>query len=135
MFITMNDITNKKDVQTFVDAFYQKIQQDSLLGPVFASKIATDAWFVHLERMYSFWNTVLFGQKDYRGNPFSKHASLPIELPHFEQWLHLFFTTIDANFKGPKAEEAKLRATKMATLFESKLSHIRSSGNPSFNLF
>lgn len=130
----MNEIQQKADIKKFVDAFYAKVRLDPLLGPVFAHKIPDHAWDAHLKRMYSFWNTVLFGQKDYRGNPFSKHANLPIESAHFEQWLNLFKATIDASFTGEKAEETKIRATKMAALFESKLDYIRSKGNPSVHL-
>lgn len=131
----MNDITNKTDIMLFVDSFYNKIRQDKLLGSIFTAKIADNGWETHLERMYSFWNTVLLGQKDYRGNPFSKHASLPIQQIHFDHWLQLFSATINEHFQGKKAEEAKMRAAKMAVLFESKLAHIRSLDNPSFSLF
>ena len=82
----MLDINDKEDIKIFVDSFYNKVQKDELLGPIFSSKIPDGNWSNHLERMYSFWNTVLFAHRDYRGNPFSKHASLPIQAPHFERW-------------------------------------------------
>jgi len=123
----MNDIQDKEDIKIFVDSFYKKVQIDDLLGPVFASKIPDGNWDKHLERMYSFWNTVLFAHRDYRGNPFSKHASLPIQAAHFERWINLLSTTIDENFEGEKAEEVKIRANKMGDLFQSKLEYIRAN--------
>jgi len=126
-FITMNDIRNKEDIKVFVNAFYTKVQKDDLIGPIFASKIADGSWDKHLERMYSFWNTVLLPEQDYRGNAFSKHADLPIQKPHFERWIALFSATIDENFEGEKADEAKMRAEKMGLLFQSKLAYIQAN--------
>lgn len=121
----MNDIRTKADVKIFVDAFYREVRKDALLGPVFAEKIADARWGMHLERMYSFWNTVLFAERDYRGNPFAKHASLPIQAAHFEQWIALLSNTVDGLFVGEKTEEVKWRAIKMGQIFQSKLEYIR----------
>lgn len=125
----MPDIQNKEDVKKFVDAFYQKVALDQLLGPVFAAKIPNGDWTVHLERMYGFWNTILFDVREYSGNPFSQHASLPIDGQHFQRWLDLFNATIDEQFAGEHAEEVKERAHKMGLLFESKLAYLRQNQN------
>lgn len=125
----MTDITSKEDIVSFVDQFYNDIQADDLIGPIFLGKIKNDEWPVHLEKMYSFWNSVLFGQSDYRGNPFSHHISLGLEKNHFDRWIALFTKTITDNFQGPKASEAIIRAGKMRLLFESKLAHIKANPN------
>jgi len=125
----MNDIENKDDVKIFVDAFYEKVRKDILIGPVFAAKIPDGNWEPHLERMYSFWYTVLFAARDYHGNPFSKHASLPIQKPHFERWVDLFKETIDTHFEGDRADDTKMRADKMGLLFQSKLEYIQANEN------
>ena len=119
----MKDIETKEDIQLFVNEFYAKVQKDNLLAPVFALRIQN--WQPHLERMYRFWNTVLFFQRDYKGNPFSKHIGLPVDARHFQQWVTLFCTTIDNHFEGVKAEEVKQRAARMAALFNSKLNHLK----------
>jgi len=121
----MRDIENLEDIKVFVNAFYAKVQADELLAPVFATRITPDAWEKHLNRMYEFWDTVLFFQRTYKGNPFSRHAALPIEQLHFSRWIALFNDTIDQNFQGTRAEETKRRADKMAVLFVSKLQHLR----------
>ncbi len=124
------DISTKDDVKVFVNAFYDQVKIDTTIGPVFAAVIGDGPWDVHLERMYSFWNTVLFGVKDYQGNPFSKHADLPIQAPHFAQWISLLSETVDHYYAGPKAEEVKKRARSMGAVFESKLTHLRQ--NPQY---
>jgi len=126
----MKEISNKEDVKLFVDTFYNKVRIDPTIGPVFAAAIPSDDhWPAHLERMYSFWNTVLFAVRDYRGNPFAKHATLPIEARHFERWVALMTETIDEIFEGEKAEEVKMRASKMSLLFQSKLQYIRNNSS------
>ena len=75
--------------------------------------------------MSSFWNTVLFGEQDYRGNPFSHHINLGLEKDHFDKWIELFLGTINNLFEGPKASEAIMRAEKMRIMFEAKLKFIK----------
>ena len=119
----MKEITGLEDIQFFVNEFYGKVREDKLVGPVFANVITN--WQPHLEKMYAFWNAVLFGAPGFKGNPFAKHAPLPIAQEHFGRWLELFAETIDANFTGPMAEETKQRAGLMAAMFMSKLGNIR----------
>jgi len=123
----MKDVENFEDIQIFVNAFYAKVQQDELLGPVFALRIKATDWPKHLRRMYAFWNAVLFFQPTYKGNPFVKHMALPINNVHFTRWLNLFTNTIDEHFSGEKANNIKLRASKMAALFSTKLTHMRNN--------
>lgn len=125
----MNDIENKADIKLFVDQFYSKVQADDLIGPVFNNKIGNGNWPKHLERMYSFWNSVLFGAADYRGNPFLHHISLGIEKDHFDRWINLFTSTINDRFEGAKASEAIDRANKMRLMFELKLNHLKKNKN------
>lgn len=121
----MKDIENITDIETFVDAFYDKVRSDDLLSPVFASKIPDAAWPVHLQKLYAFWNAILFAQTGFQGNPMQKHLSLPIEKAHFTRWLRLFAQTIDENFTGAKADEAKKRASAIAGIMNFKIESLR----------
>lgn len=123
----MKDIEGIADIQLFVDQFYSKVRQDSLIGPVFEAVIAGD-WQPHLDKMYAFWNAALFGVAGFKGNPFAKHAPLPIAQQHFDRWLELFTETIDSHFEGPMAEDTKHRAGLMAVMFVYKLGKM--SGGP-----
>lgn len=118
------DISTTDDVKLFVDRFYDKVQHDELLAPIFDERI-TGKWPKHLEKMYSFWNTILLGEYQYQGNPFLMHAELPVDHSHFSRWLQLFNGVIDENFQGEKADEAKWRAGKMAQVFEFKIEDAR----------
>lgn len=123
------DIETTADVKVFVDAFYTKVRADSLLAPVFASRVENGNWQKHLNRMYAFWSAVLLFQRGYKGNPFAKHVGLNIEAKHFNQWILLFKQTIDLHFSGEKANEAKRRADNMGAMFSMKLKYLRDNPN------
>ncbi len=123
---SLPDITNLTDIRLMVDTFYTKVQQDEVIGPIFNEKIK-DQWTPHLEKMYRFWETILLEVHTYSGSPFPPHAQLPVGKTHFERWMALFTATVDANFKGLVADEAKLRAEKMAELFHYKIEYLKNN--------
>ncbi|POY36728.1 globin [Solitalea longa] len=122
------DISTFDDIQLLVNSFYNNIREDKLLGPIF-NAVIKDKWDVHLEKMYKFWNTVLFSEPGYTGSPFPPHAKLPIEKSHFEHWIELFNKTVNEHFEGEKANEAIWRAERMAEMFNFKIEHMRTNGN------
>ena len=121
------EIISLDDIKKLVDTFYGKVRMDELIGPIFNERIQ-DRWSQHLEKMYTFWQTILLEERTYFGSPFPPHANLPISHNHFKRWMELFKQTIDELFIGPIAEDAKWRAGKMAELFESKIEYFK--GNP-----
>jgi len=123
----MKQITNFDDIRLLVDTFYSKIRKDELLGAIFDAKIQ-DKWNEHLQKMYTFWQTLLLDEHTYFGRPFPPHAELPIEKKHFDRWIFLFFQTVDELFEGEKANEIKWRADRMAKLFLSKIEYFKSLG-------
>ncbi|SDG09176.1 group III truncated hemoglobin [Mucilaginibacter sp. P25] len=120
----MNDIEDLTSIKILVDEFYTRVRLDELLGPIFAEVIKND-WQPHLDKMYAFWNAALFGVPGFKGNPFARHAPLPIGNAHFDRWLDLFKETVDAHFAGPMADDAKNRAGLMAVMFMSKLANMK----------
>jgi hemoglobin len=123
----MADIQTYQDVQLLVSSFYDKVQKDELIGPIFNEKIKD--WQPHLDTMYKFWSTILFEkvnlEQKYTGHPFIKHAYLPVSIEHFERWLTLFYQNADALFKGAVVDEAKKRAAYMANMFYVKIEALR----------
>ncbi len=117
------------DIRLLVDTFYAQVRQNRLIGPIFDGVIQ-ERWPEHLEKMYRFWQTVLFGDHTYYGSPFPPHAKLPVSKRHFDAWLQLWHGTIDRFFEGEKAEEAKWRGDKMAEMFQIKIEHYRNHPLP-----
>lgn len=114
------DLTSEEDIRTLVDAFYEQVNQDELLSPIF-NDVAHVNWQHHLPNMYQFWSSVLFGTAVYKGRPFPKHFGLPVDRTHFSRWMQLFTQTVDTHFTGPMAEHAKERAISIANIFQMKM--------------
>ena len=79
-------------IETLVRAFYDKIRDDEMLGPVFAARIHD--WEPHLKKMFDFWSSVTLMSGRYHGAPMPVHAKIrEIEPAHFARWLDLFAET------------------------------------------
>jgi len=115
-----SDIHTSADVKRLVDCFYEKVNHDPLLAPIFNDFAQVD-WPEHLPTMYKFWESLLLGSGTYQGAPFPKHMGLPVSQEHFERWLTLFVATVRENFSGPKALEAIGRAASIADTFARRL--------------
>jgi len=120
------EILTLDDIKLLVNTFYDKVREDTFIGPIFNERIQ-NRWPEHLAKMYTFWQTVLLGNHTYYGSPFPPHAQLPVEREHFERWLSLFSQTLNELFTGQKAEEAMWRADKMAEMFQYKIEHYRNN--------
>jgi hemoglobin len=120
----MKTIQTKEDVVFLVDRFYEKVNTDDLLAPIF-NDFAKVNWETHMPVMYAFWSSILLGEASYSGRPFPKHLPLPIQKEHFNRWLELFHRTVDDNFEGELAIEAKNRASTIAQIFSHKIKSIK----------
>jgi hemoglobin len=100
------DIENLDDIKLMVNTFYGRIQKNEILGPIFEERVG-GRWEQHLEKMYRFWQTILFDEHTYSGAPFPPHARMPIDESHFIIWVQNWIRTVDEFFTGPISEEAK----------------------------
>lgn len=116
-------LSSREDIILLVDQFYAKVRKDELIGPIF-DEVAKVHWDEHLPKIYDFWDSLLFGAENYKGRPFPPHIPLNLKLEHFERWLNLFFVTVDQNFTGAKAEEAKHRALNIGRNFLANIRHL-----------
>jgi hemoglobin len=78
-------------IERLVRAFYRRVQDDAMLGPVFAARIKD--WEPHLQQMFAFWSSVALMSGRYHGQPMRKHLPLPVDGRHFDRWLELFELT------------------------------------------
>ncbi|MFN3240029.1 MAG: group III truncated hemoglobin [Planctomycetota bacterium] len=103
-----------EQIETLVHRFYDRIRDEPLLGPVFASRIDADAWPAHLDKMVRFWSTILRGTDRYTGNPMLAHQGLPGVTPaHFTRWLSLFREVAEQCLSQPLADSILQRAERM----------------------
>ena len=128
--MTLKDIQTREDIKLLVDAFYQRIMVDDVIG-FFFTKVIPLNLEKHLPIMYDFWETILLGNITYKGNPMLKHIDLnrkePLKPKHFERWLELWETTLQENFRGKNADEALNRAKQIGALMQFKVEQDRTS--------
>jgi hemoglobin len=114
---TKHDIVTKSDISLLINEFYAKVRKDELLAVHF-SKID---WEHHTPVIIDFWCMLLLGDQSYKGNPLVKHLQMPLKKEDFARWLFHFTNTINDNFAGEKADEAKQRAQNIAAMFQFKM--------------
>ena len=73
-----------------VSRFYAEVRADALLGPLF-NRAITD-WPAHLERLASFWSSVMLTTGRYKGQPLPAHMRHQAEITPemFARWLALW---------------------------------------------
>lgn len=114
-------------VRLLVDSFYEKVQVDPVLRPIFTDVAQVD-WAKHLPKMYAFWETIILGNNAYDGHPFRPHLLVnqkhTLTSDHFERWLQLFSETLAENFTGENAEQVRQRASQIALVWNKKLEYL-----------
>ena len=124
----MKKLETRQDIEDLVNLFYDKVQNDDKIG-FFFKDVAKVDWAHHLPKMYSFWETLLFGQISYKGNPMAMHFPIndkvPLEKAHFAHWVKLWTETVEENFAGEMAELAIYKATNIANLMGYKMEMAR----------
>jgi len=107
-------ITESSIIQ-LVDAFYARVRDDAVLGPVFAAKLAGH-WHEHMPRMVAFWTKILLGTGEFQGNVYGTHMALSgIGTEHFVHWLTLFRMTAIEVFGTEGANEPIQVAQRIAS--------------------
>lgn len=118
--VMKNDIKTLKDIEFLVDKFYEMVQQDDFIGPIFNERLS-GRWEIHHRKLYRFWHTVLLRRPDYFGDPVPVHFSMNLDDSHFNRWLTIWVSIIDASFEGVVADRAKFRGKTMANAFLEKI--------------
>jgi hemoglobin len=103
-------------INRVVHAFYGKMRQDEVLGPVFAARISD--WEPHLARICEFWSSVALMTGIYHGRPMEKHLPLPVDARHFDRWLRLFGETASEVCPAAAAAHFIERAARIAQSLE-----------------
>ncbi len=111
-------------ITMLVHRFYARVQQDPIIGPVFAKRI--ERWPGHLDRMVAFWTTVLRSEPAYRpherGRPPELHRAIEeLSHAHFERWLEIFDEVTAEVFHDRERELIRGLARRMAVALSNHL--------------
>ncbi|WP_135081346.1 group III truncated hemoglobin [Terasakiella sp. SH-1] len=104
---------NADTLRVMLNAFYDEVQKDELIGPIFIKKIGTteEDWAPHMDRVVKFWCSVLLNTKEYGGGFMIKHAALPkLEMEHFKRWMEIFMRTVPEHFETSQSVEITIKA-------------------------
>jgi hemoglobin len=112
----------KENLRVMVLNFYTRVLKDEIVGPFFIEKLGEDMnnehWKPHLDLLVNFWASIAIGDTSYRGNPFAPHLSIGgLSRKAFEQWLVLFYTTLDEVYESHIAYNFKERSNIIAGNF------------------
>jgi hemoglobin len=87
--------------------------------------VAEVDWVVHIPKLIDFWCRVLLGQPGYDGYVLGAHQQVHVIEPFapalFDRWYELFVETVDAGWRGPKADLAKVHAARVASTLARRL--------------
>jgi hemoglobin len=78
-------------LERLVRSFYQRLQSNPLLSPIFVERIAD--WGAHISKLCDFWSSVVLMSGRYHGQPMQAHLNLPIDSKHFDCGLAMFEQT------------------------------------------
>jgi len=124
----MKKLESREDIELLVNSFYAKVIKDETIGFFFKDVVNVN-WDKHLPKMYTFWETILFGQMSYKGNPMQMHFPIneikAMEKHHFAKWLELWKLTIEENFEGENASSAITKSENIANLMAYKMEMAR----------
>ena len=114
MGIQDDDLPTEAELALVVPAFYRRVRQDPMLGPVFDTAI--DDWDHHLERLVAFWSSVILSSGKYKGNPVAIHGAIePKIAPEmFDRWLELWDATTTELLLAPRSRLLQRKARMIA---------------------
>ncbi len=116
----LSAVVSEADIRRLVDAFYETIRADGVLGPVFEAHV--DDWDAHLPKMYDFWSSVVLRTGRYAGRPFVAHAQIPDLAPEqFQHWLGLWDEAVRAVIHADAHFAFNVAAQRMAASMASRL--------------
>ena len=108
------DGITEDSLKALVDAFYAKVRQDPLIGPVFNHAI--DDWPGHLGKLQAFWSSVMLTSGRYKGRPLPAHVKHAdsISPASFDRWLALWRETTDDMLDADSAAALQDKAGRIA---------------------
>jgi len=105
-------------IAALVPAFYERVQADDLIGPVFAH--AVEDWDRHHARLIDFWSSVMMGSGRFKGSPMQAHMrhkqSITPEM--FDRWLALWEAVTAEMLPPAAAREMQAKARTMGESFK-----------------
>ncbi|CAN5327914.1 group III truncated hemoglobin [soil metagenome] len=114
-------------VENLVRAFYGRIAQDAVLGPIFEERVGD--WDTHIAKLCDFWSSAALMTGRYHGSPMTAHSPLPIGRAEFARWLAIFAETANSVCPPVAAAHFIERANRIANSLEAGIAASRKPRN------
>ncbi len=106
-------LCTEQEIRTLVHDFYADVRQDTVLGPIFESRIHD--WDQHLAKLVDFWSSILLRTGRFTGAPMPLHAAMPgLNAELFQRWLAAFYTSNARQPNQAMAAQANAMAERIA---------------------
>ncbi|MBA2920290.1 preprotein translocase subunit TatC [Sphingomonas sp. MAH-20] len=101
----MDEFITEESLAELIPAFYARVRQDALIGPLFNEAIHD--WPEHLGKLTAFWSSVMLTSGRYKGSPMVAHLRHieSIKPAMFQRWLEIWAETT-AELMPPEAAAA-----------------------------
>ncbi|MDF0490091.1 group III truncated hemoglobin [Sphingomonas sp. H39-1-10] len=101
-------------LERLIDAFYARIRVDAELGPIFNDAI--EDWPEHLDKLVSFWSSVMLTTGRYKGQPVPAHKKHQHRLAPalFERLLTLWAEVTNEQMTARAAAALQAKAARIA---------------------
>ncbi|WP_439569974.1 group III truncated hemoglobin [Sphingopyxis sp.] len=107
-------ILSEQDLARVIPAFYARVRDDEILGPIFNNAIGD--WPHHLDKLQAFWSSVMMASGRYKGQPMVAHLRHATDMTgdNFARWL-LLWAAVTSELLGAEAADAmQLKAAKIS---------------------
>lgn len=105
---------DETQIAALVSAFYARVRDDTLIGPVFENAVVR--WDDHLATLANFWSSVMLTSGRYKGNPMAAHMKhlATITPAMFDRWLLLWAQVTAETLPPPIAAALQAKAARIA---------------------
>ncbi len=116
------DVITRENIRKMVDRFYSQVLKDDIVADFFIDKLGdemiSDEWQNHLNLLTDFWASLILKDNSYSGQPIKPHMKMKgLKRETFEQWLKLFFETVDKFYTKEAADIFKKESERIANNF------------------
>ena len=124
----MHQTIDERALHQLVDLFYARVRADERIGPVFNDAISD--WPEHLDKLQSFWSSVMLTSGRYKGRPLPAHIKHGDRMPPaaFERWLMLWKQTTEELFEPAAAAALQDKADRIAESHQLGIAFARGDG-------
>lgn len=115
-------------LQQLIDRFYARVRADEVIGSLFNDAVGN--WSEHLDKLQSFWSSVMLTSGRYKGRPLPAHVQHAdrISGASFDRWLSLWRQTTAELFEPAAAAALQEKAERIAESLQVGIHFARGGG-------